>query len=145
MWRIWNLQVAKHHVNIRVLHLTVVQEVMVSSPTSLEHMETGSMCTCVNTIRSDTSRAVRRGWEACESTACQILKVSSFHTKRSDELMCESRNDSEAAGTVWVDSPCRRWKYLQPKWLELQTSELKASDSIYCFRYPRSGVPLWSI
>lgn len=73
------------------------------------------------------------------------LKVSSFHTKRSDELICESENDSEAAGTVWVDSPCRRWKYLQTKWLELQTSELKASDSIYCFRYPRSGVPLWSI
>lgn len=73
------------------------------------------------------------------------LEVSSFHAKRSDELMCESRNDSEAAGAVWVDSPCRRWNYLQPKWLELQTSELKASDSIYCFRYPRSGVPLWSI
>lgn len=72
-------------------------------------------------------------------------KVSSFHTKRSDELMCESRNGSEAAGAVWVDSPYRRLKYLQTKWLELQTSESKASDSIYSFRYPQSEVPLWSI
>lgn len=87
-------------------------------------------------------------WDLVENVwiySSSNLKVSSLHTKRSDELMCESRDDSEAAGTVWVDSARRRWKYLQPKWLELQTSELKASDSIDCFRYPWSGVPLWSI
>lgn len=58
-------------------------------------MKTGSPWNYVNTIRSDTNSAVR---------ALRIIFTKDRPSTKT-ESMGESKNDSEAAGSVWLTQP----------------------------------------
>lgn len=143
-WHMRGLQVANHHVTFH--QPSCHQCVAFDCCTRWYGLITDSHFTATHENRKyvDLCEHHQEWHKQCGALALRwIFEKDRPSTKT--ESMCESKNDSEAAGSVWADSPCRRWKYPQTKWIKFQTSVLKPSDAMYCFRYPQRRVSLWSI
>lgn len=82
-----------------------------------------------------------RGMWIC---SCQILKSRPSTQKDQTSWWVTPEMIQRQQGLFGLTHPLDDESTSRPNGSS-QTSELKASDSIYCFRYPRSGVPLWSI
>lgn len=124
--------VINHHV-ISVLHLTAAQALIADSHFTATHE---------NRKDVDLREQHQERQKQCSAMALRLISTKDRPSTETESTSV-SKNDSEAAGTVWADSPCRWWKYLQNKWCKFQISVLKPSGAIYCLRDPQTS--LWSV
>lgn len=89
--------VINHHV-ISVLHLTVAQALIADSHFTATHDNRKDVDLCEHHQERHNAQ--------CSAMALRLISTKDRPSTKTESTR-ESKTDSEAAGTVWADSPCR--------------------------------------